>query len=245
MESRYNEFADRKQYAKAIKLQYWFANRIIANFLLQAKVNPTSISMLEIGSGLGKIAKVSKEQGFKKYTAIEPNQILAEETRKAYGEGALVAESYLPDIPEGFENEFDLVLSFHVLEHAPDPYAAREWVEAMKNMVKPGGYILVSGPDIRDYKSSFWDTDWSHGYPLTPKRVEQIFRDLQIQTVCATTLHFGKTGSLSRILAHTFSVLLPTRILDSLTNKIVGRPLATGLKVTLLWGTTFVVGKVQ
>lgn len=243
MSEIYREYADRNRYSKSEVLQNWVAGRIVKNFLNQTQLQPPESSLLEIGSGLGRVAKKASELGFAKYSAIEPNSILAAETRKASGSGSIVVEEYLPAIPNGFESSFDMVMSFHVLEHAPDQNSAREWVQSMERMVKPGGYILISGPDIRDYKSSFWDSDWSHGYPLTPGRVSQIYADLGLELVFATSLHFGSYRLLPRIIAHTLSAIIPTRVIDSACVKLFGRPLASGTQIALIWGITFVVAK--
>jgi SAM-dependent methyltransferase len=243
MSSRYSEYAQRNRYSRSEGVQNWVAGKIVQNFLLQTGSIPSESSLLEIGAGLGRIAKTCLGMRFKSYSAIEPNPILASETRRATDFKANVVEEYLPKVPSGFEENFDLVLSFHVLEHAPDPYAAHEWVQAMLQMLKPGGYLLVSGPDIRDYKSSFWDSDWSHGYPLTPARVAQIYADLGLEIICVTSLHFGRVGTFSRVSAHLLSAIIPTRLVDAICVKVVGRPLATGVKIALLWGITFVVAK--
>jgi SAM-dependent methyltransferase len=242
---RYSEYVTRNNWKKSEYLQSWIAGKIVQNFLEIVVVSPKDVSILEIGSGLGRIAKVCKALDFDRYAAIEPNPNLARQTRIMAPQSSKVIETYLPVVPEEFVGAFDLVMSFHVLEHAPDAYMARDWIQSMNQMTKNGGFLLISGPDIRDYKEQFWDSDWSHGFALTPNRVTQIFKDLEIEVVYAGTLHFGSRKALPRFMARIISRLIPTRIGDSITNKIFGRPLATGIKIALLWGITFVVGKTK
>ena len=242
MKERYTEYALRNRYSKSDALQNWVAKRIVQNFIAEVKVIPASSSVLEFGCGLGRIAQVCTDLEFMHYAAVEPNSTLANEARASVP-GILVDENYLPFISEKFVESFDLALSFHVLEHAPNPYEARDWVEAMATTLKPGGALLISGPDIRDYKNSFWDSDWSHGYPLTPARVSQILTDLGLHIICSTSIHFGSKRFIPRFVAKMFAFVLPTRIIDSITVKLFGRPLATGLKIALLWGVTFVVAQ--
>ena len=242
MEIRYNEFGEREIHSLGSKLKNWYLRRIFQILLAETNGDVADTSILELGSGRGDVAQLCKNLGFKKYSAIEPNASLAKATRSAYGDGCDVMESYLPAVPAGFEKQFDVVFSLHVLEHAPDPYSAHDWVKAMKAMVKPGGFIVVAGPDFRDYMH-FWDSDWSHGYPLTPNRVVQIFRDQEISVVSSSSLHLGRTNGAWGVVAKFLSVCLPTRPLDAITHKLFGTPMMTGFKIPLLWGTTFVIGK--
>jgi hypothetical protein len=111
----------------------------------------------------------------------------------------------------------------------------------MIRVTTPGGYILVATPDIRDYKEFFWDSDWSHGYPTTPARITQIFNDLKVDVRFSGSMHFGSTTSFAAFFAHAISFLIPTRLVDFFTKKLVSRPLASGLKIALLWGLTIVI----
>jgi hypothetical protein len=135
------------------------------------------------------------------------------------------------------------VFSYHVLEHAPTYHAAREWCAEMMRVTRPGGSILIAAPDIRDYGTYFWDGDWSHGWPTTPRRVSQILRDLDLEVVVETSMHLGGLGPLRALGAHVASAMIPTRLVDMATVKAVGRPLASGLKVATLWGLAFVVAR--
>jgi predicted SAM-dependent methyltransferase len=85
--------------------------------------------------------------------------------------GFKVLEQELPNLPKNFENKFDRVMSLHVIEHAPTYLDARSWIAEMVRVTKPGGYVLVAAPDIRDYGNYFYNSDWSHGYPTTPARI--------------------------------------------------------------------------
>jgi hypothetical protein len=98
-------------------------------------------------------------------------------------------------------------------------------------------------PDIRDYGSFFWDSDWSHGFPTTPNRIAQIMRDQQINVVCEKTMHIGSLNLFSYLIGKFLNLILPTSIGDRITKKIFGRPLVSGAKIALFWGLTFVIGQ--
>ncbi len=132
-------------------------------------------------------------------------------------------------------------MSIHVIEHAPTYLDARSWIAEMVRVTKPGGYVLVAAPDIRDYGNYFYDSDWSHGYPTTPARITQIFYDLGVDLKFSGSMHLGSTSKIAAVLAHIINFIIPTRLIDQITSLIVKRPLATGLKIALVWGLSMVI----
>ena len=227
----YDEYLDRVEWNPAERLHMWVASRIIREF-----DNRTSIQgkkVLEIGTGTGRLAHALHARGgVAAYKGVEPNPSLANYSRM---QGFDVSEEELPTLPGDFQNKFDRVISLHVIEHAPTYLEARNWLKEMIRVTTPGGYILVATPDIRDYKEYFWDSDWSHGYPTTPARVTQIFKDLKVDVRFSGSMHFGSTSLIAAFFAHAMSYLIPTRLVDFFTKKLVRRPLASGLKIALLW----------
>jgi SAM-dependent methyltransferase len=232
----YDEYLDRVQWKPAEKLHTWVASRIISEFDKRAGIQGKSV--LEVGTGTGRLAHALQAGGVAAYKGVEPNSSLANYSRM---QGFDVSEQELPNLPREFHNKFDRVISLHVIEHAPTYLDARTWLEEMIRVTKPGGFILVTTPDIRDYQAYFWDSDWSHGYPTTPARISQIFNDLKVNVKFSGSMHLGSTSSIAAFFAHLLSFLIPTRLVDYLTMRLVNRPLASGLKISVLWGLTFVL----
>jgi len=235
----YDEYLDRVQWKPAEKLHTWVASRIISEFDKRAGIQGKSV--LEVGTGTGRLAHALQAGGVAAYKGVEPNSSLANYSRM---QGFDVSEQELPNLPREFQNKFDRVISLHVIEHAPTYLDARKWLEEMIRVTKPGGFILVTTPDIRDYQAYFWDSDWSHGYPTTPARISQIFNDLKVNVKFSGSMHLGSTSSVAALFAHLLSSLIPTRLVDYLTTRLVNRPLASGLKISILWGLTFVLVQV-
>jgi len=221
-------------------LHLWLARRIVKNFKDIANLKESETKVLEVGSGTGRLARVFLDQGWKSYSAIEPTTSLAEATR-ALRKDIIVYENYLPDIPKELMESKDLVVSLHVIEHADGPYAARQWLSGMADCVSPGGYLLIACPDIRDWKSAFWYSDWSHGWPTTPQRVADLAADLDLTVIHAGDLYIGSRKVPMMMLARIVSLFIPVRLGDWLGMKLVNRPLASGIKQALFWGLTFVV----
>jgi|LauGreSuBDMM15SN_2_FD.fasta_scaffold03179_4 SAM-dependent methyltransferase len=232
----YDEYHDRVQWKPSEKLHTWVAVRIIREFAKRSGIQGKSV--LEIGSGTGRLARALHTGGISNYNGVEPNSRLANSSRM---QGFDISEEELPTLPANFQNKFDRVISLHVIEHAPTYLDARTWLEEMIRVTKPGGYILVATPDVLDYQEFFWDSDWSHGYPTTPARVAQIFNDLKADVKFSGSMHLGSTTVIAAVIAHAISFLIPTRPVDFLTKKMVNRPLASGLEIALLWGLTIVI----
>jgi SAM-dependent methyltransferase len=234
----YDEYIERVQWKPAEKVHSWVASQLAREFDkrtdLQGKV------ILEIGTGMGRLANALQGVEAVLYKGIEPNSKLAKFSRSL---GYDILEQELPNLSKNFQNKFDGVISLHVLEHAPTYLDARRWLEEMIRVTKPGGYILVATPDIRDYGKYFYDSDWSHGYPTTPARVTQIFNDLKVRVKFSGSMHLGSTTVIAAVVAHFISFFIPTRLVNFVTMRLVKRPLASGIKIALLWGTVIVVAQ--
>jgi len=235
---QYNEYLERVNWEHSSGLHHWVAKRLMLRFARFSKLSFIESEILEIGVGTGRIADTLYALKVKKFVGVEPNARLAEFTRRM---GFDVNEYALPSLPNNWEDFYSAVVSFHVLEHAPTYIDARLWIKEMARVTKPGGYILIAAPDIRNSREYFWDSDWSHGFPTTPRRVSQIGDDLNLTTVYAGNFALGNTHPVFTSLARLIDKTLPTRLLDAITMKLVKRPLASGLKIALLWGLTFVV----
>jgi SAM-dependent methyltransferase len=235
----YDEFLGRASFEKTEFLHVYVTRRIITEFFSRTNAQPYESSIVEIGAGTGRGADFCREIAVESYCGIEPNRKLADFCR---GKGHSILEESLPRV--GLPtSSYDLLFSIHVLEHAPTYLDARAWCEEMLRVTKPGGYVLVAAPNIIRWKNYFWNGDWSHGYPTTPNRIHQIFMDLNAEVVFCGNFHLGGTSFFRGVLARLLSGLLPTRVIDALTTKFLGRPLGTGLQQGLLLDLAYVIVK--
>lgn len=100
-------------------------------------------SALDVGCGLGFFSQRLKERGAF-VTACDLGPTLVEHTRKQVGCAAVVAD--VMSLTEQLGRaSFDLVVSSECIEHTPDP---REALRQMAGVVRPGGYLAVSTPNI-------------------------------------------------------------------------------------------------
>lgn len=245
----YDSYADKVNWDRSERLHEWNAQRILHLFAATAHLDPVESTLLEIGTGSGRVARAAVAAGWKHYEGVEPTQALRR-LAISHQPGLTLHDAALPELPQTLLGGFDAVMAVHVLEHAPDAYAARSWLAAMAECLKPGspgvlgGALLIASPDLRDYKSTFWEVDWSHGWPTTPARVADLMRDVGLEPFLIRDMRLGSLSPWAYPVGKVASGLLPTRPLDAISRRAVGRPLATGLKIALLWGLTFVVGRV-
>lgn len=99
-------------------------------------------NVLEIGSAKGdflaKVAAVNREATV---TGLELNRIAAEEAR---ARGLNVLTETLEHHAEGHAGEYDVVASFQVLEHVPDPMSLLR--DAIR-LLRPDGRLIIGVPD--------------------------------------------------------------------------------------------------
>lgn len=249
MSDVYDSHADKISWDRSERLHAWNAQRLLYLFAKTAHLKPAESTLLEIGTGSGRVARAAVAAGWKHYEGVEPTRALRN-LAIGHQPDLMLHDAALPELPGTLRGGFDAVMALHVLEHAPDAYAARSWLAAMAECLRPesrgapGGALLIASPDLRDYKSSFWESDWSHGWPTTPARVADLMRDVGLEPLVIRDLRLGSLSPWVYPVGKVASGLLPTRPLDALSRRAVGRPLATGLKIALLWGLTFVVGRV-
>ena len=239
----YDEYLSRIIFPPSEKLHQWLANRLIKSFESKIGINKDfSYKFLEIGAGSGRIAKSLKNRKYVEYVGTEMNFKLLQYLKNQNFD---IRSEKLPKFSEEFHydhvNSFDCVISLHVIEHASNFQDARNWMNEMSNLTKPGGFILVMAPNILDYKEYFWDGDWSHGFPTSPNRINQLGKDLGLVPFYCGSAYAGSTNFGVKIIARILNSVIPHRLLDFFFLKISNRRLVSGLKIALMWGLTFCI----
>jgi SAM-dependent methyltransferase len=206
------------------------------------QLNAANVSLLEVGTGTGTLAVAAPEAWIFDYVGVEPNTELAAVSRSRLRTGQVVVAS-LPNLPTDFKDRFDVALAVHVVEHATNGYEARAWVSEMLRCVKPGGFVVLVSPQISDFKTYFWDIDWSHAFPTSTSNLSQIVVDLGAEVRHARVMRLGSARPLVSVVGYWLSILIPVRLTNWIGRRLVGRDLGTGLKAAVLWGVTLVVGR--
>ena len=96
----------------------------------------TSGKLLEVGCARGDFLSVAKESF--EVSGVEPNPGLADDAEKV----APIHRDVIETLPW---RDFDVITSFHVIEHVDSP---KRFVSAMAERIKPGGLLVLETPDI-------------------------------------------------------------------------------------------------
>ena len=107
-------------------------------FDIAKKLSSEDKSVLEIGCGSGYFAD---QLNCKSFLGLEFNQMAID---KATEKGLKVIKSSIENLASSTEEKFDLIFSFHVLEHVKDPLS---FVDSAKKLLKEDGLLFLAVPN--------------------------------------------------------------------------------------------------
>ncbi|NQY31258.1 MAG: class I SAM-dependent methyltransferase [Flavobacteriaceae bacterium] len=194
-------------------------------FSFAQKYITTSDKILEIGSGSGLFAQ----------RLVKDNYIGLEFNDKAIADAkanqiTLLKQS-IEEYATGTKNEFDVVCTFHVLEHVKEPF---EFIEAALATLKKGGKLIIAVP----CNDSIYTSNVNHVLNLPPhhigrwqidtmKNLEKIFNiKLLDQEISSPSEVLNKKEYIGELLTHkVLKVLYPKQqlLLDKTKVKRVRR----------------------
>jgi SAM-dependent methyltransferase len=234
----YDEYLNRRNYAPSAFLHLWLNKKIILYFLKETGQDLKDLRVLEIGAGVGYSARVFEQMGARNYLGVEPTTALRNYVASM---GFSVHGDSLPNLISVDKDSQDLIFSLHVLEHAPNYIEARDWVKEMLRVAAPKSFLVICAPDIRSWRDHFWNADWSHGWPTTPDRIVQVATDLGASKIVAKSFYLGHPGFHFQALAKILLLIIPVKLIDWVSLKLIGRPLASGFRDAMLFGLSVVI----
>lgn len=100
--------------------------------------------LVDVGCGAGRFLQIAGRYGWQ-VQGIEPAPTAAREGN-ALGLPIFEGEvkQFVHDFPQA---RFDVVTAFEVVEHTADPV---DFLRQLRGLARPGGYVLVSAPNLRD-----------------------------------------------------------------------------------------------
>lgn len=135
-------------YAKKTVEYFARARTEIEPLLPKGKYRP--LRALEIGCSGGYTLEWLKKTGYCDWTAgVEPYTELGADIGSVDQFFKIDIEKELPDLPPG---SIDLMLCLDVLEHLNNPWEA---IRRLNYLLKPGGLLIISVPNIRNYHILF------------------------------------------------------------------------------------------
>lgn len=186
-------------------------SRNTARFHIQQikKWHPDAVDLYEVGPGAGVFAQEWTRQGGR-YTALEGSPKLAEQLRAA---GLTIVEGLAPPLPAE-SGSADVVYAAHVLEHMHHAGLAIAFVNEMRRVLRPGGLVCLKVPDMLAQGKYFWAVDYTHSYPTTTRRVEQLLHNGGFN-VCQRLIMSGSHSGIFAVLLAWVARLIPFRPLVS------------------------------
>ncbi len=156
-----NEYYDGKDYTVRdtrnsifYKIQKFEYGQVIRTIKSLAKKNAPSV--LDFGSGKGLFMHFAKELGCK-VKGIESSKPRAEYARAKFG---LDINTDYYTQGQVFDQRFDVLTSFHVLEHIDQPGVLLS--ELVKGNLQTGGLLVAEVPNINSWQSEWAGNSWLH-----------------------------------------------------------------------------------
>jgi 2-polyprenyl-3-methyl-5-hydroxy-6-metoxy-1,4-benzoquinol methylase len=146
--------------------------------------------LLEIGCARGDFLSVARE--LFEASGVEPNPELADDASR-------VAPVHRDVIERTPWSGFDVIASFHVIEHADSP---RSFIHAAVERLNPSGLLVIETPDIDSLPFKILRSRWrqfipEHYFFFTKKTMSQLMVSEGLQVQRVTTI--GKYASLDLI----------------------------------------------
>lgn len=162
---------------KTIYINYFIKKEI--RTLRRAK-GAGRLRVLDIGCGTGWTTRVYADHGFE-VMGLEPSQVRADYARKHYG--IEVVCDYIENAE--FDNEFDVVVLRHIVEHFADPGMV---LRKIRGFLKKDGVVLVVVPNINCLGRYLFETRWAWVLPwhcnfFTPGSLQKLLQREGFATV--------------------------------------------------------------
>lgn len=138
----------RKTYYSPNRKEFSYAEKFIT---------PTD-TILEVGSGNGLFAKRIKKEN---YIGLEFNDKAIEDASK---ERITLFKKTVEEFAKETDDTFDIVCSFHVLEHVVNPY---QFIKSKLALLKTGGKLIIAVP----CNDSVYTSNFNHVLNLPPHHI--------------------------------------------------------------------------
>lgn len=187
-----------------IRKSYYNTTRI--EFIHALKHISKNAKVLEIGSGDGYFAeKIDK----KNYVGLEFNDRAIKIASK---KGVTLKKNTIEDYVKKYNKKFDIVCSFHVLEHVDDPYS---FIKHSIESLKIGGKLILAVP----CNDSLITSNYNHTLNLPPHHISRFY----ISTFKQIEKMFEEVKLVNQyIYDKDFSTVKRDYDMQYLTNKILG-----------------------
>jgi SAM-dependent methyltransferase len=149
--------------------------------------------VLELGPGRGPFAEQCQQHQLTYTCADISARLLNALTHLPRRVRALV-----PPLPFA-SDQFDVAFAANFLEHMLDFRHAYDLVDEMKRVTRTGGLVCHCAPNAMEWGMQFWNGDYTHSFPTTPRRVAQLYLDLGLREIAIYPLSGPWMGPLAHL----------------------------------------------
>jgi len=157
--------------SREAKQRLW---KVLVESFFQKYVKPES-SVLDLGCGFGEFlnhVRCARRVG----VDLNPEATRYLAPGIEFHAGVVCKLSMLP------EASLDLVFSSNLMEHLPSKEAAEQMLREVRRVLKPGGQLLLMGPNLRFLPGEYWDF-WDHKLPITDRSLAEVLGSLDFSVV--------------------------------------------------------------
>jgi len=155
-------------------------------------VLPKGARILDSGAGAGALSQRLQDLGYAVYSVDKNHACFKADT--CFEQIDLDDADQLSAFMMAHAESFELVLAVEVIEHVENPW---KYIRDLKSLVRPGGYILLSTPNVASWYSrvlffftgrlhQFGDGDRHYGHinPIFEDELRLIAQRTDLQIVC-------------------------------------------------------------
>lgn len=158
--------------------------------------------LLEIGSAFGFFIECAKNRGWNAL-GLETSKYASEVAKEKYGNNVQNADF----LQENMENGFDVVCILATIEHVLNPSL---FINKIADMLKPGGGVIMTTPNIDTLFAKFCGRRWRHIYPpfhisyFSPKSISFLIQKYGFRVLSVDSL--GQYYNFSSVLQYLFGI---------------------------------------
>lgn len=177
-DSAQSRFEKLYQFVKRMNISYKFS---------KITHSAKGLRLLDFGCGTGDFLAYAKLKGMDVY-GIEPNSKARIIAKKKIGFERLKRKKL-----EEFEEGFDVITLWHVLEHIPD---LENFLPKLISKLKPGGELLIAVPNFKSYDAKVYGKFWAaydvprHLWHFSPESLVKLFDRYDMSVVKTYPLWF-------------------------------------------------------
>ena len=141
--------------------------------IMQPFLKGRDCAILEVGAGMGDMADLLRQAGYRNYTAVEPSDVMREHIAR---KGINTKDYMIPPLAEK-DSSYDAIILIDVFEHLNDAREAQSFIAEAWRVLQPDGVLCIESPDYLHWEEDFFNCDYSHNNVTSVRRALQLLHN--------------------------------------------------------------------